>query len=503
MKFTRHSLLNRSIQSYYFESENMKHKLTSRLGSFVTLIICLGCCVMPATRASAELLAYEGFDYTAGAFLVNFNNSSTQIAPFHNGGTGWAGPWDDSQGLPPAGVTHTDSIIQASSLEYTDGMGNVLVTTGGKLLNSGGGDNGGGPGTLNSTPGRTLANRIVSSPEGATFSTWISFLSRRVGPVNNDGGQFDGTYRRGANLALFDLNTENPAAQQEKFNIGDSSNQQYPLGGDPPAYEDRIQSRLPGVPAAVTVPHPFPQNPEGSATSNVNGAQLRDGFATAKFAELTLTVIRIDHVTGDTNAATTGGEFGGNDNIYVWTNPILSTTPSDANAEIKHIAADIVAAANGLATPVAPFNGNPTATGSGSGGEFDFDRLRLFAGNNNGTTPFAQWEFDELRVGTTFADVAPIDGPAGTIGDYNNDGKVDAADYTVWRDNVGNAGTTLLNRDPANGGVVGDDDYDSWKANFGAGGGGSVSTAGVPEPSSVLLVGLGVLAATALRRRVS
>jgi hypothetical protein len=264
--------------------------------------------------------------------------------------------------------------------------------------------------------------------------------------VNNDGGQFDGTYRRGANLALFDLHQEpSAAAQQEKFNIGDSSNQQYPLGGVPAtSYEDRMQSRLPGVPTSILVPQPFPQNPEGSGTSTANGAQIRDGFAAAKFSDLTLTVIRIDHVTGDSNAAVfpEGGTFGGNDNIYVWTTPILSTTPSDANAEIKHIAADIVAAANALAIPAAPFNGNPTATGSSSGGEIDFDRLRLFAGNNNGTTPFAEWQFDELRVGTTFADVAPMVGPAGTIGDYNNDGNVDAADYTVWRNNVGNAGSS-------------------------------------------------------------
>jgi hypothetical protein len=82
-------------------------------------------------------------------------------------------------------------------------------------------------------------------------------------------------------------------------------------------------------------------------------------------------------------------------------------------------------------------------------------------------------------------------------GDYNNDGDVDAADYTVWRNNVGNPGNTLQNRDPANGtGVVGPDDYTSWKENFGAGGGGSIAGA-VPEPGTLglILVALGLLAA--------
>ena len=126
----------------------------------------------------------------------------------------------------------------------------------------------------------------------------------------------------------------------------------------------RIVSRLalPGVPTTVLVPQPFAQNPEGSATSTVNGAQIRDGFTNAKFKDLSLIVVRIDHVTGDSNAAIfpAGGTFGGNDNIHVWTNPILSSTPSDASASVKHISADIVAAANALAVPVAPYNGNPT-----------------------------------------------------------------------------------------------------------------------------------------------
>src|SRR5262249_46025955 len=39
------------------------------------------------------------------------------------------------------------------------------------------------------------------------------------------------------------------------------------------------------------------------------------------------------------------------------------------------------------------------------------------------------------------------------IGDYNNDGKVDAADYTVWRDHLGQS-FALQNRDPLNTGPI-------------------------------------------------
>jgi hypothetical protein len=78
-------------------------------------------------------------------------------------------------------------------------------------------------------------------------------------------------------------------------------------------------------------------------------------------------------------------------------------------------------------------------------------------------------------------------------GDYNDDGKVDAADYVVWR----NAGpsATLPNDDSP--GVVDASDYDDWRANFGAMA--SIGSAGssanlLPEPCSLLLL----LAATAI-----
>lgn len=92
--------------------------------------------------------------------------------------------------------------------------------------------------------------------------------------------------------------------------------------------------------------------------------------------------------------------------------------------------------------------------------------------------------------------------PAGAIGDYNDDGVVNAADYTKWRDNLGGAGATLLNRDPANTGVVSQADYNSWKSNFGAiGGAGSLAAGAVPEPATWSL-GIGaVLAVGAGRRR--
>jgi hypothetical protein len=51
-------------------------------------------------------------------------------------------------------------------------------------------------------------------------------------------------------------------------------------------------------------------------------------------------------------------------------------------------------------------------------------------------------------------------------GDYNNDGTVNAADYTLWRDHLGTS-YLLANRSPANTGDVNQADYDTWRSGFG------------------------------------
>ena len=85
-------------------------------------------------------------------------------------------------------------------------------------------------------------------------------------------------------------------------------------------------------------------------------------------------------------------------------------------------------------------------------------------------------------------------------GDYNNDGEVNVADYTVWRDNLGAPNGTLPN-DP-NSGLIGTAQYDTWKTNFGqtVAGAGTASPANVPEPMSMHLAIAASLVAWARRR---
>jgi hypothetical protein len=92
----------------------------------------------------------------------------------------------------------------------------------------------------------------------------------------------------------------------------------------------------------------------------------------------------------------------------------------------------------------------------------------------------------------------------GLLGDYNHDGIVDAADYTVWRDTLGS--TTDLRADGNDNGVIDQGDFAIWKANFGnhaGSGSGSAATDAVPEPSTmaIVLVGATLLAGRRAARR--
>lgn len=73
-----------------------------------------------------------------------------------------------------------------------------------------------------------------------------------------------------------------------------------------------------------------------------------------------------------------------------------------------------------------------------------------------------------------------------SVGDFNSDGVVDAADYVVWRNTIGTP-----------------DKYNIWRANFGLTAGGGASFATVPEPATILLQLLGLVCFTGRWKRVN
>jgi hypothetical protein len=124
----------------------------------------------------------------------------------------------------------------------------------------------------------------------------------------------------------------------------------------------------------------------------------------------------------------------------------------------------------------------------------------------NGSGKISRYSFDGTLLGT-FADhgnggfteaTAFVVVPTSLIGDFNNDGVVDAADYVVWRKAAPTA--TLPNDDTP--GTVDASDYGDWRANFGrTSSSAALGTNSVPEPAEVLLLFIAFLSGSMLRNR--
>jgi hypothetical protein len=101
-------------------------------------------------------------------------------------------------------------------------------------------------------------------------------------------------------------------------------------------------------------------------------------------------------------------------------------------------------------------------------------------------TPVTNFDYFGIGSLVTVTRVAPIT----MAGDYDNNGTVDAADYLVWRNTLGQSGSSLA-ADGNRNGAVDTGDYNLWRANFGRtfASAAAVGQTGVPvpEPSSLAL----------------
>jgi hypothetical protein len=85
-------------------------------------------------------------------------------------------------------------------------------------------------------------------------------------------------------------------------------------------------------------------------------------------------------------------------------------------------------------------------------------------------------------------------------GDYNGNGIVDAADYTMWRDTLGQSVAVGSAADGDGSGTIDEGDYTLWRNRFGlTSGAGSISGGAVPEPSSAVLLLIALVLGTSRR----
>lgn len=128
------------------------------------------------------------------------------------------------------------------------------------------------------------------------------------------------------------------------------------------------------------------------------------------------------------------------------------------------------------------------------------DQRMMYVGDNQ--APGAPFCCQSINRQLHVDDIAAAQYVYGLRGDFNRNGKVDAADYVLWRDTKGTSVTASISADGNVDGTVDDLDYSLWRAHFGetaqVGFGeqpsfGSASGSAVPEPSTI--AGAAVIAA--------
>jgi hypothetical protein len=72
--------------------------------------------------------------------------------------------------------------------------------------------------------------------------------------------------------------------------------------------------------------------------------------------------------------------------------------------------------------------------------------------------------------------------------DYNSDGAVNTADYTMWRNSLGAEVTPGTKADGNGNGVIDAGDYILWRKRMSIGSGTSLKGASVPEPREIILL---------------
>ncbi|HEY4232122.1 MAG TPA: alpha-L-arabinofuranosidase C-terminal domain-containing protein [Lacipirellulaceae bacterium] len=153
---------------------------------------------------------------------------------------------------------------------------------------------------------------------------------------------------------------------------------------------------------------------------------------------------------------------------------------------------------------------DPTDPGytSALGSSFGIGRVVSFGEDNSGNLYVI--DFGGVRGDPSFTSDYPNAGKGQIFelvpylpGDYNSDGIVDAADYSVWRDHFGQTFQLPNEVTGTTPGTVTAEDYDAWKAHFGntLSGSGAADHLAVPEPASGVLFILGALWQLRLRIR--
>lgn len=223
------------------------------------------------------------------------------------------------------------------------------------------------------------------------------------------------------------------------------------------------------------------------------------------------------YVAGDTLGDLDGANAGGLDGFvskfdatgaHVWTHQIGAAEEDQAQSVVVDAGLRVFVAGNTLgelATPIAgsrdsflmqlnSSGAQQWATQFGSTNTDDGADLALDGANNVYLTNTPRGSFAGPLMGSADFAIVKFDSNLRLAGDYNDDGLVNAADYTVWRDAF-DAGVTGYS--PADGdgsGTVDELDKAFWEQWYGRVGlyipPGQSAAAGVPEPGGLVLLAI-------------
>ncbi len=259
----------------------------------------------------------------AGVFVYEGFDYDAGALTGSNGGTGWIDPWS------PNG-SHDAADVSVGSASYTDDNGNSLVTSGNRATFS----------TAVSNPSGFRSFDLSGAPAGLVengklgkdgTSVWMSFLWQ----AEVEGAKWGG-------ISLYD----GPDGADNRLDVGQKSELEHGMG--------------------------FPGSPTPSRVAS-----------TVPLGELSLLVVRLDFhelTDADPQAANNG-----QDEIYMWVNPDLDSTPADGDALYL------------------PFRRRDNAADQSP--TYMLDRMRIMKGGNGSWTSA---QLDEIRLGETYADVTPF-----------------------------------------------------------------------------------------------
>ncbi|HVT27307.1 MAG TPA: hypothetical protein VHE81_04750, partial [Lacipirellulaceae bacterium] len=192
---------------------------------------------------------------------------------------------------------------------------------------------------------------------------------------------------------------------------------------------------------------------------------------------------------GDGKLTITNPLSGWDGDTHILTAPTDSSSPTGAGLSVLSLSNPILADARDVYLSATRTGLDLNFTGTDTIHSFFIDSVEQASGTWGaiGAVALGADHETSLITGTGWLDVTGSVS-SGVDGDYNDDGKVDAADYVIWRKNVGTS--NMLPHDPT-GGTIGSAQYDTWRANFGGsapGSGAALGAAAVPEPATWLLV---------------